>query len=195
MLLQSDRPLSTLFNTGDPEAAPPERVSDLQWTLLAGPDYAVVIRPLGDDPTRLSLLVHEAPETGQLDVEAAEKLGISRGPLFGKLKRGETVLNDEGRRISPADVLGPGRRGRRVAVVELAGLPAAPEPVPLPSMQAPMSEGTPCDALVALVDRAAVDGAGDAIARAALAAKAREVIYWTRDATACAAVDKASVVR
>jgi ribonuclease Z len=54
---------------------------------------------------------HDRP--GRFDVERAATLGIPSGPLYGKLKRGETVTLPDGRRINGADLCGEPQIGRK----------------------------------------------------------------------------------
>jgi ribonuclease Z len=56
---------------------------------------------------------HDRP--GRFDVERARALGVTPGPDFGKLQRGEAVAGAAGP-VTPDQVLGPGRTGRRVVV-------------------------------------------------------------------------------
>jgi ribonuclease Z len=53
---------------------------------------------------------------GRFDVDVATSLGVPDGPERGLLQRGEPVTLADGRSVSPDDVLGPPRAGRKVVL-------------------------------------------------------------------------------
>jgi len=61
-----------------------------------------------------ALVEHERP--GRFDVDAADALGVPPGRERGILQGGEPVTLPDGRVITPAAVLGPGRPGRKVVL-------------------------------------------------------------------------------
>ncbi len=57
----------------------------------------------------------EEPRPGRFDTEAANALGVSPGPDFGALQRGEDVAGTDGP-VSPDQVMGETRPGRKVVI-------------------------------------------------------------------------------
>jgi ribonuclease Z len=53
----------------------------------------------------------EDPRPGHLDAGLAEELGVSPGPDFGRLQRGETVAG-----VKPEQVMGAAREGRKIVL-------------------------------------------------------------------------------
>jgi ribonuclease Z len=59
-----------------------------------------------------ALLEDDRP--GRFDLEAARRLGVPEGPKFGQLQHGHAVTLDSGATVSPEDVVGTARPGRRI---------------------------------------------------------------------------------
>jgi ribonuclease Z len=59
----------------------------------------------------LAYVLYESERPGEFDPAAAVRLGLTPGPEFGRLTRGETV-----RGIEPEQVMGPPRPGRKVVI-------------------------------------------------------------------------------
>ncbi len=57
--------------------------------------------------------VSEKDRPGRFDVEKAKLLGIEPGPIYGKLKQGETITLDDGRTIKGTDLCGATEIGRK----------------------------------------------------------------------------------
>jgi ribonuclease Z len=57
----------------------------------------------------------EADRPGRFDPHAANRLGVSEGPDFAALQRGETVAGTDGP-VAPAEVMGEPRPGRTVVI-------------------------------------------------------------------------------
>ncbi len=58
--------------------------------------------------------VVERDHAGRFDAERAQALGIPAGPIYGKLKSGESVTLEDGRIIDGSTLTGPSRRGRKL---------------------------------------------------------------------------------
>ncbi|MEM1727122.1 MAG: ribonuclease Z [Nitrososphaerota archaeon] len=59
----------------------------------------------------LAYRLRERDRPGRMKVDVLERLGVPRGPLWGRLQRGETI-EFSGKIIRPEDVMEPPRRGR-----------------------------------------------------------------------------------
>jgi ribonuclease Z len=58
----------------------------------------------------------EQDRPGRFDDARARDLGVTPGPDFGRLQRGEPVTTDAGDTVAPEQVVGETRRGRRVVL-------------------------------------------------------------------------------
>jgi ribonuclease Z len=77
--------------------------------------YTVECLPLNHRVPTYGYAFQERDKPGTFDVSRAAALGIPKGPLFGRLQKGHPVTLSNGRTIYPQDVLGPAKRGRRIA--------------------------------------------------------------------------------
>jgi len=62
-------------------------------------------------------LLEERERPGKFKPDKAVSLGIPKGPLWGRLQHGDTVTIGGDRIISPQQVSGPNRKGRRIAYI------------------------------------------------------------------------------
>lgn len=65
--------------------------------------------------TTIGYKFEESERKGKFDREKAEEIGIPVGPKFGKLHEGNAVELEDGRTITPDQVVGPPRPGRSLA--------------------------------------------------------------------------------
>jgi len=86
---------------------------------VAYEDEQVTIRwGLMQHTTRcLGYMLEEHDRPGKFNEGRAVQLGIPKGPLWGKLQRGESIVLENGVTVTPDQVLGERRRGRRFAYV------------------------------------------------------------------------------
>jgi ribonuclease Z len=92
--------------------------------VLEREEYNLVTFPVAHGVNSLGYALVEHPRPGRFDVDTADALGVPSGPERGLLQAGESIELADGRTITPDEVLGPARPGRRVV---LAG-DTAPSP-------------------------------------------------------------------
>jgi ribonuclease Z len=77
-------------------------------------EFYVDALPLDHSIFCLGWRLQEKTKSGIFNLERAEELGIPRGPLYGRLQRGESITLANGQVITPEMVLGPPRPGKSV---------------------------------------------------------------------------------
>ena len=80
-------------------------------------EYHINCFPLKHTKQCFGYSIVEKERPGAFSVERALELRVPKGPLWGKLQRGEDVMNSEGVVIHPYDVLGEKRSGRKFSFV------------------------------------------------------------------------------
>jgi ribonuclease Z len=73
--------------------------------------YRIAAFDVDHGPRAIGYALVEDDRPGHLDPARAEQLGVRAGPDFGRLQRGETVNG-----VSPQQVMGEARRGRKVVL-------------------------------------------------------------------------------
>ena len=74
-------------------------------------DIEIVAISVRHRTTAYGYALVEDARPGRFDAELATRLGVTPGPDFGRLQRGETVDG-----VSPEQIVGPARRGRKVVI-------------------------------------------------------------------------------
>ncbi|KAG0231928.1 Zinc phosphodiesterase ELAC protein 2 [Actinomortierella wolfii] len=111
----------------------------------------IIRRPYQDlprtrpDPAAITYIFQTPDYPGKFNKDEAIRLGIMPGPLFGQLVSGKPVQNQKGETVYPHQVIGGGRPGRVVVVVDcpsveyIASLASAKEFKPYHSGEAQAS--------------------------------------------------------
>jgi ribonuclease Z len=115
--------------------------------------YTISAVPVAHRGTTFAYVLGEQDRPGIFDPLKASELGLKEGPEFGRVQRGETV-----RGISPEDVMGPPRPGRKLTI---------------------SGDTTPCDAL-----RHAATGSDLLVHEATFAVEEAERAHQTGHSTA-----------
>jgi ribonuclease Z len=78
--------------------------------------YRIATFAVSHTSSSLGWSLIEATRPGRFDVEQADELGVPNGPERGALQQGRAVELADGRTVTPDQVLGEPRRGRKVVV-------------------------------------------------------------------------------
>jgi ribonuclease Z len=73
--------------------------------------YRIAAVPVSHRGPALAYVLYEEERPGEFDKDAALRLGLQEGPEFGRVQRGATI-----RGVTPDQVLGPSRPGRKVVL-------------------------------------------------------------------------------
>jgi ribonuclease Z len=79
-------------------------------------EYDLVTFPVAHGVQSLGYALVEHPRPGRFDVADADALGVPPGPERGLLQAGESVTVADGRTVTPDEVLGPPRPGRKIVL-------------------------------------------------------------------------------
>lgn len=79
-------------------------------------DYSIHARRANHNAYNLAYSLQETTRPGRFDKPRALSLGVPEGPLFRKLQMGESVKLKSGATVSPNDVMGAPRPGRKLVV-------------------------------------------------------------------------------
>jgi ribonuclease Z len=78
--------------------------------------YRILVFPVHHGVSAVGYALHEDTRPGFFDVDAADALGVPPGPERGALQRGDSITLDDGTVITPDEVLGAPRPGRRIVI-------------------------------------------------------------------------------
>ncbi|MGM0124202.1 ribonuclease Z [Enterococcus sp. AZ194] len=88
-----------------------------EGVLFSDQQFSVVCKRLDHGIESFGYRVVEHDHDGELQVEKLRALEIPAGPIYGKLKRGETVTLEDGRVIDGKDFQGVAKKGRIVTIL------------------------------------------------------------------------------
>ncbi len=97
--------------------------------LYSDESYSVRSFPLRHTKPCFGYALEEHPRPGIFFPEKAVALGVPRGPLWSKLQGGESVTAEGGKVVSPSEVMGESRKGRKFSFVTDTGF--VPEIAPV----------------------------------------------------------------
>jgi ribonuclease Z len=97
-------------------AYPVEVVEVRAGEALERDGYRILVFPVHHGVSAVGYALVEDPRPGMFDVEAADALGVPAGRERGALQRGDSITLDDGKVVTPDEVLGEARAGRRIVI-------------------------------------------------------------------------------
>lgn len=88
------------------------------WLVCKDSNVTILAGQLRHRVPAFGFVFQEPSKPGKLDSQKLIAAGVPRGPLFGKIKNGETVTLENGTVIIPNEYIGPNQPGRKVAVLQ-----------------------------------------------------------------------------
>lgn len=85
--------------------------------ILDDDKFKVTIGRLDHQIASYGFRVEEKDHPGELLVDKLKEAGIPSGPVYGKIKNGQTVTLDDGRVIDGNQYIGPAQKGRTVTII------------------------------------------------------------------------------
>lgn len=85
--------------------------------LFEDEQFKVSCLPLEHGIQSFGYRIQEADHQGSLQVEKLKEAGVPFGPLYGKLKQGETITLPDGRTFNGKDFIGATQKGRVVTIL------------------------------------------------------------------------------
>ena len=68
------------------------------------------------DRSAIGYHISEETRLGRFNPDKAREMGIPEGPMWGKIHKGESLNLPDGRTVSPSELVGPTRPGRRIVL-------------------------------------------------------------------------------
>ncbi len=88
-----------------------------EQTIVDHEEYTISCFPLNHTKPCLGYTLAERMRPGVFHPEHAASAGVPKGPMWSDLQKGESVTLSDGRIVTPEEVMGPPRRGRKFTFV------------------------------------------------------------------------------
>jgi ribonuclease Z len=113
----AERILSHALEVGIERVKFPVEIKELKPGDLVWKDgYHIACFSTDHRADTLGYALVEEPRLGRFNPDRARSMGIPEGPLWGRIHKGETVTLPDGRRVTPEELVGAARPGRRVVL-------------------------------------------------------------------------------